>query len=100
MTYTNWNEIFQRDPEAMLGFKTEFKKWAMNPKFEKGKAPSFVVSQVIDAMPIFMQSGVETATGESTAFEFLADMLGTHISKEYDKGGSRSRASRREGGGR
>ena len=100
MTYTNWNEIFQRDPEAMLGFKTEFKKWAMNPKFEKGKAPSFVVSQVIDAMPIFMQSGVETATGESTAFEFLADMLGTHISKEHDKGGSRSRASRREGGGR
>jgi hypothetical protein len=98
MTHRDWNEILTKDEKGNLKFA--LKKWAMNPKFTPSKIPAAVASQVVDAMPIFMQSGMETAFGEQTAFMFLMDMAGVHVSEQRDKGASGTRASRRTGGGR
>ena len=81
-SYTNvgWN-LFE-------GFSDEDKtlvKWHLT-KWEFGgggvsafQAPSFVIDNLLNQLPIILSSFLDGLQGENTAFEIIADGLGAHI---------------------
>jgi len=95
MSYTPVDEMIELTDEELLGFRLNLSSW----EFGGGKsgltsAPSLIIEQISNNLPIFMQSGFRLAVGEDSAFDFLSDSFGFHMTRDYDRpsGGSSSRS--------
>ena len=96
MTYTPINEMLELDDEALLGFRANLTKWEFgNSSVGLPNALSFIVNEVNSNLPIVGQSAFRLMAGEDSAFDFLADALGFHVKRQFDKpgAGGASRAS-------
>lgn len=93
MTYTPIPEMLVKDGDR---WRVQLTKWEFGSgSVGAANLPSFLLDEVTNTLPIFVQSGFRTIAGEDSAFDFLADAFGFHVKRQYEKrsGGNASRAT-------